>query len=355
MNTRKYIIKKYLEKITDNGIGSNRLLRSNNYLNDFNIFNKNSIKMNKLRQKIYEEKKLNTIKLKKKYTMPEMIKCSKCFPKENFNYKVNTNHSYTYILSRDIKSQIDNNNKIEINKSEIMNDDLFDYIKPKSKITEINDEENINNINKENIFFTNINIIKALSQTINKNKEINSYKYKTNFPFYENNPFNMTPNRNKTISDKNRYKLNNNMFKNSFKLNKKNNFKNFLFDNSGNNNCNSVNFFKNIKIYKNSENNENGELFLEKKEKNGGMCDTYGNESSKNVFVYNPLIEKIINMSEYHKKYKDIEINENRYDKINICKYKIKPLKPLKLSRNSNFDKFTSAAYELKKSIKNPQ
>ena len=76
MNHTKHNSRTKHSKITDDGIGFNRLLRTNYYLNDCNIFNKNCIKMNEIRKKINEERKLKTAEKKKGNTMPKIIKFS---------------------------------------------------------------------------------------------------------------------------------------------------------------------------------------------------------------------------------------------------------------------------------------
>ena len=51
--------------INDAGIGSNRLVKLNNYLNDFNYYHKNMIKMNKIREIRSIERKQSLEKFKK--------------------------------------------------------------------------------------------------------------------------------------------------------------------------------------------------------------------------------------------------------------------------------------------------
>ena len=57
--------------INDAGIGSNRVIVSNNYLNNYNYFNKNNIKMLELRKKKYQENIIKLEEFKKETTPPD--------------------------------------------------------------------------------------------------------------------------------------------------------------------------------------------------------------------------------------------------------------------------------------------
>ena len=58
--------------INDEGIGSNRILISNNYLNNYNYFNKNNIKMLNIHKRKYLENKYKKEEIKKEKSIPEL-------------------------------------------------------------------------------------------------------------------------------------------------------------------------------------------------------------------------------------------------------------------------------------------
>ena len=59
--------------INDEGIGSNRIQMSNHYLNNFNYFHKNLIKMNKIREMKIVERKQNLDKFRKDKEIPGLM------------------------------------------------------------------------------------------------------------------------------------------------------------------------------------------------------------------------------------------------------------------------------------------
>ena len=93
--------------INDAGIGSNRIVLSNNYLNSYNYFNKNNIKMLELHKKQYLINKLKLVKFKTQELIPGL-------PYTSLYYKYN---NASKIINRK-KSEINNTfKKAEINYS----------------------------------------------------------------------------------------------------------------------------------------------------------------------------------------------------------------------------------------------
>ena len=136
--------------ISDEGIGSNRIVISNNYLNNFNYYNKNNIKMLELRKKKYLQNRFKSEEFKREREIPELAYTTSYYIYYNNN---KTNNDY-------IKNDRKNNNfkKAEINYLH----DLF-QLKTESKF----------NINlKTNRINRNLKIFDDLISDINKQKPL---------------------------------------------------------------------------------------------------------------------------------------------------------------------------------------
>lgn len=94
MNIKKKELKHLTPKkhllINDIGIGSNRVVISNNYLNNFNYYNKNSIKMLELRKKKYLQNKNESEELTNEKYFPRLTH-TKSYHNYN-NSKTNNDH-----------------------------------------------------------------------------------------------------------------------------------------------------------------------------------------------------------------------------------------------------------------------
>ena len=110
--------------INDAGIGSNRLKMSNNYLNTFNYFHKNLIKMNKIKEIKTFERKKNLEKFKKDKEIPGLM-----FSSAYYKY---TGNDYEFF----------ENNKSNVNFKKAKINYLQDLLN--------NNENNIKNINDIN-------------------------------------------------------------------------------------------------------------------------------------------------------------------------------------------------------------
>ena len=165
--------------INDAGIGSNRLVKSNNYLNNFNYYHKNMIKMHKIREIRSIERKNNLEKFKKDIKVPGLT-----FSSAYYKY---TGNDYEY-FENDKSNAIFKKAKINYIQDLLMNrDDKNNFIL-----------DSKNNKNEKNIY-------KTLKLTRNlllndKNKTANNKSY-----------------NNKIYNSKNDFiysRTNNNIFKN---------------------------------------------------------------------------------------------------------------------------------------------
>lgn len=167
--------------INDAGIGSNRLVKSNNYLNDFNYYHKNMIKMNKNREIRSIERKQKLEKFKKDIIVPGLT-----FSSAYYKY---TGNDYEY-FENDKSNAIFKKAKINYLQDLLMNKDDKHNFKLDSK--------NNKNENEKNIYKT-LKISKNMPLN-EKNKTINNQSY-----------------RNKLYNSKDDFiyfKTNNNIFKN---------------------------------------------------------------------------------------------------------------------------------------------
>ena len=167
--------------INDAGIGSNRLVKLNNYLNDFNYYHKNMIKMNKIREIRSIERKQSLEKFKKDIIVPGLTFSSAYYKYTGNDYEYFENDKSNAIFK---KAKINYIQDLLMNKGDKKNFKL--------------DGKNNRNENEKNIYKT-----LKLSKNIllnNKNKTINNQ-------FYRKKLFN-------SKDDSIYFRTNNNIFKN---------------------------------------------------------------------------------------------------------------------------------------------
>lgn len=178
--------------INDAGIGSNRLVMSNNYLNYFNYYHKNLIKMNKIREIKNIERKKNFEKFKKDKIVPGLT-----FSSAYYKY---TGNDYEFFEN-------DKTSNATFKKAKInyLQDLLFDK---DDKVEFIIDSKRNKNSDEKNIYKT-----LKLSRNVllnDKDKIINNQSY--------NNKIYNTQKQNKLFKDNDDmiyYRTNNNnLFKN---------------------------------------------------------------------------------------------------------------------------------------------
>ena len=89
---------------------------------------------------------------------------------------------------------------------------------------------------------------------------------------------------------------------------------------------NTSKLIKNLRQLKNNEKNYDKIGSYQKKFNFhlGKISKIYGNDSSGERFVSNPLMEKILNLPQSYNQYKNNKILKNKYIKNNRCKYKYK-------------------------------
>ena len=154
--------------INDAGIGSNRLKMSNNYLNTFNYFHKNLIKMNRIKEIKTFERKQKLDKFKKAKEIPGLMFSSAYYKYTGNDYEFFENDKSNVNFKKpkiNYLQDLLNNNENDINDmNEINNKDehMYKSLKLNGKlIIDDNISKNENKYIKSNIF--------------NKNKVINNY------------------------------------------------------------------------------------------------------------------------------------------------------------------------------------
>lgn len=280
--------------ISDEGIGSNRIVISNNYLNNFNYYNKNNIKMLELRKRKYLQNRFESEEFKRERDIPELTYTTSYYIYYNNN---KTNNDY-------IKNDRKNNNfkKAEINY-------LHDLFQLKS--------ENKLSINlKTNRINRNLKIFDDLISDLNKQKSLkmnetyninNNTNYNNNHKSYS---INATKKERKKIDENRCY---NELSGSSYNYKKKKRFNDdlkckIMFGKTSND------YKKRITIYCNERNNKNN--YFNKLNKNN---DSNVNNTIKNKIK---LKKKSINISKYSNNFSMTNMNsdkeKNNKDLMNI-------------------------------------
>ena len=376
-----------------------RRILINNYLNDFNYFNKNNIKMSKIRK----ENLYNLIKEKKgkKLNLPKMLYSNLYMglnipniSKEKYHTNINSlnklqtinddNIPYNNIkfdkeyIEETIKldSQEEKLNTSHVNKPIIIFDDIFKCI-DNLELTERDkkEEKEIENQNNKN----DNNEIKIND---NNEKESNLNKQFLNTGNSRNN-FSLSKDKLRTIYNNNKNNIDNIKMKMSLTTNlsddsimqkvleQRRNYKQILqfndygkykFSRKGLNYPESIPENK-LPNYKGNDKKEKIYFNYRKKVSNpnkiynslesfdtkfnyelGRISHTYGKEESKGRFIKNPLIDRYQNSIPFYDIYKDIKFVENRYLDKGRYKYKLLPLINAKMR---NFDRLGQKIYKM--------
>ena len=121
MSTKKMMVKNMSSNkhilINDAGIGSNRIIITNYYLNNYNYYNKSTIKLSEIRKKKYLERKLQLAAFKKEKAIPGQLYST---PYYSYNNKNNNNkyNTINYESNKNIKkAEINYLDEIYQNKS----------------------------------------------------------------------------------------------------------------------------------------------------------------------------------------------------------------------------------------------
>ena len=377
-----------------------RKLLINNYLNDFNYFNKNNIKMNKIRKE-----NLNNLlkdKKEKKLSLPKMLysnlflgSSSPNISKENFHTNLNsfnkinninddnipfnnTKYDKQYIEETiKLESQEEKINTSHVNKPMIIFDDIFKCIdnleltdrdkkiekeiEKQNNKNDNNDNKIINNNEKENNI-NNLILNKGISRnnfSLSKNKLNTIYNNNTNNKS-DNIKLKMSLTTNlsddsiiqKVLEQRRNYK----------QILQFNNYGKYKFSRQGLNYPESIPENK-LPNYKGNDNKEKTYFNYRKKISNpdkiytsiesfdskfnyelGRISHTYGKEESKGRFIKNPLINRYQNSIPFYDIYKDIKFIENRYLDKGRYKYKLLPLINAKMR---NFDRLGQKIYKM--------
>lgn len=294
----------------------------NMYLNDYNYFHKNSIRMYKKKKNIInqiaQEKKIERLT----HPVPKMLYSTSDF---KFDYKeINNKLMQTKPILDDLINQLDNfsvslnsddQENTDSKKKEISKKDFF-ITKPEDQI-----EDDTKNIK---VAFSSDIIDSQLFNEVKKNDK--NYKENLQLENFEKFKFSKTgvsfPNTLKQ-NELPEYRGNDNMEKEYFEYRKKLKYPNLIYNNIGS--------------------------FNEKFNKDlGTISHTYGKIKSRGRFTQNPLLKKYMDMIPVYEIYKDIKYIENRYTDKKF-KYKMLPLINQKLR---NLDKLADKFYKTQ-NIKN--
>ena len=176
--------------VNDAGIGSNRIVITNNYLNNYNYFNKNNIKMLQFRKKKYLENKLKTEEFKREKSIPELAWST--------SYYINYNKSNNDYLQNDKNNNelkkaeinylhdLENNNikfhsrKNRIRKTYKIYDDLMNNLSSNKNKVEDND-----NINKNKKYYSTEFNYKEKNESKNNNKRYYNFLGETDYNFHK--------------------------------------------------------------------------------------------------------------------------------------------------------------------------
>jgi hypothetical protein len=376
-----------------------RRILINNYLNDFNYFNKNNIKMSKIRK----ENLYNLIKEKKgkKLNLPKMLYSNLYMglnipniSKEKYHTNINSlnklqtinddNIPYNNIkfdkeyIEETIKldSQEEKLNTSHVNKPIIIFDDIFKCIdnlelteRDKKEEKEIENQNNKNDNNEIKINDNNekeSNLNKQFLNTGNSRNNFSLSKDKLR-TIYNNN-------KNNTDNIKMKMSLTTNLSDDSIMqkvLEQRRNYKQILqfndygkykFSRKGLNYPETIPENK-LPNYKGNDKKEKIYFNYRKKVSNpnkiynslesfdtkfnyelGRISHTYGKEESKGRFIKNPLIDRYQNSIPFYDIYKDIKFVENRYLDKGRYKYKLLPLINAKMR---NFDRLGQKIYKM--------
>ena len=172
--------------INESYIFPTRIIQSNLYLNQFNYFNRNSIKMLSIKKKIYFQKRMQMEEYKKQKTLPEVIysenhKNTKSHEKiivpvyrnikdlilnksNNIFYTEKENNRRNYKLFNDLVSLL--NNKTKKNRNNLITYQKNNYSLKKNRLTTENNS--ISCI--QNKFIQMMSFNKSITNELNENK-----------------------------------------------------------------------------------------------------------------------------------------------------------------------------------------
>ena len=376
--------------LNDYGIGSNRVIKTNFYLNNYNYYVKNNIKMKEIRRKINEEQ-FETAK-KSIEAMPKLLYSNKFIPRQQrkfFSYNnsqkiitkpKNLKLSKNKLITNAIKEEKNSKKVTHIKKHLQIFEDLFNCIDnldlDESKDLEENNnnylshERNENNkMNKNHYYTYDVNVFKR-NKTLELNKDKELFEEENDEPINKinvniNNDGGNNNNSNKCYHQRSLSEVTSvnddtivdiiqsdiRKYKDPLKFNKFYKFKytqkgieypneykkDILPEYQGNDGDEKqfYNYKKNISNPKHIYNKIGS--FSEKFNKElKKISKTYGKTESKGRFIENPILGKCEKFINNYKQYKNIKVIENRYIDINKYRYK---LLPLINSKKSYFDK----------------
>ena len=381
---KKQKTKKSDSYLNDYGIGSNRVISSNFYLNNYNYYVKNNIKMQEMRKKNYITKFEKG--LKSVATMPKMLYSNKFIPqkeKKNLSYNnsekivikpKNLKLSKNLLITSAIKKEENSKKITHIKKHLQIFEDLFNCIDN----LDIEGNKELKENNNNNYISHEINEKDIMNKNLYNTYDDNAYKrnikldLNNNEKIFETQNYDPANNINININEDNKrlsqrtisevtsvnddavvgiIQSDNRRYKEPLKFN---NFYKFKYTPKG---IEYPNEYKKDMLpeYKGSDRDEKQFYNYKKNISNpkkiyniiGSFSEkfnkelkkiskTYGKTESKGRFIKNPVLWKCEKVINDYKQYKNIKVIENRYIDVNKYKYK---LLPLINAKKSNFDK----------------
>ena len=346
----------------------------NFYLNDNNLYVKNSLKMRKKHLSYYNSKIKAKSELRKKYPVPKIIYSTSDLNfqkyKKNIVEKLNPKKAVKELM--DVVNNFTDNFNFEDEEDEIQEIILDDDKNSKKenilnideKNIENNDKNDENKENKENKEYTEKEKVKNSKEFFLTNKNMfnnNKKKYKNkNLELLTDLEFAKSKSISEAITSPNDLQIinkNNKIFKNSLYFQ---NYGKFKFTKSGllypkklgkyelpnytgNNEEEKKYFDYRKKISKPNLIYNKISNFSEKFNKDlGKINNNYRNDLSRTRFTENPLMKKYMNIIPLYETYKDLKQIENRYIGSKF-KFKLLPLYNKKLS---NIDKLADRFYK---------
>ena len=321
MSTKKLIPKHLFSNkhflINDIGIGSNRIIITNCYLNNYNYYNKSSIKLSEIRKQKYLERKLQLEEFKKEKAIPGQLYS---IPYYNYNNKnnISSNNNYktiNYESNKNIKiAEINYLDKINHNKSNENHKVNLNKIKLKRNYKLFDDL--ISNLNKRRINYKRYKI----KTDINNKSFIDKICNSNNSNAHDNNKSN--------IKEEN-YKLSEgNINSNTIKQNEENSKYKQFFRKSTSDTKYKINSYydrkdrdKDKNKNKNKNKTINKEIHINKTNDNFNVSNITNLKNRVNFSFTNNIFTNINFFS--HKNFRDLKINAEKLnsDLINISPY----------------------------------
>lgn len=281
------------------------------YYNEHNYFNKSTIKLSQIREKMFKEIQKETSKIKDNSQLPKMLFSNSVILKDNrtFDQSVLKRHSPECHAKKPLFEELLNSiDEFDLNFESNEFENMEDEKKP---IQQINNQETKINLAAE---ITNT----TLAQEINENKR--NYKESLHFKNYGKFKYTQQGLSFPKGSDEHNLPI--------YECDSSRELKYYNYRKEINN---PKIFYKSIGSFNEKFNKELARI-----------SHSYGKDKSKAYFVDNPLLKLYTNIIPIYENYKDVKIVESRYTN-NASKFK---LLPIINARKRNFDRLGAKIYQ---------